>query len=311
MLRLAVFALACAFSEAKACQPHRLQDKMAKEVASELRSAKRRHGCDFDGVDCRSTDGGGLSCDLGPPSQTTSPKCVPSILRKSIERELGGEIRDAQRKYGCKRVTSVRCGKDDPSRPEWVHCNVVFSSESFDEDSRSAASSAASGACDLTILTNTLSHELFLATQKAHRRYDCPWVKSVHCVSDPDGWIDCSMQTNAASDITIPSTCNMAALTEAVSSEFGEEVGDAESKYDCPIPPYIACNMNTGAGNTYTCTIGSSSRSSQSSSSTGGMGGSSSSSSSRRSDNGAQGAANQQNSKKEWSSRYFRGRRTL
>ena len=49
--------------------PRRLQSALAKDVASELRSARRKYGCDFDGVTCvSSTSSGGnsdrMSCAL-------------------------------------------------------------------------------------------------------------------------------------------------------------------------------------------------------------------------------------------------------
>ena len=158
------------------------------------------------------------------------------------EREISGEIRDARRKYGCDRVSSVRCGKDDVSQPGWMTCQILFSEGERKPEGEQPSNPVGAGdaTCDLTILTNTLSYELFHASQKARRRYGCPLVESVHCVSDPQGWIDCAL-TSTDGDGTVPGTCSMAALTREISSEFGEEIADAEVKYQCPIPPHLSC----------------------------------------------------------------------
>jgi hypothetical protein len=311
-LHVAAFGLVVlpGYSAATACRPQLLQVNLAKEVASELRSSRRRYGCDFDGVECIATggDGGeGVKCSLPAATQATSPRCVPSILQQSLERDIRSELRSAQRKYGCGPASSVRCEKDDPSRPDWVRCHVILLSDKAEdgESSKTTKKATPAGArvgaeCDLTVLTDTLSHELFQAMQKAQRRYDCPWIESAHCVSDPQGWIDCNLRANTAKGVAISSTCDMAAFTKAVSSEFGEELADAESKYDCPIPPQLTCTtVNAGAENMYSCTIESASDSSYRSGSSNG--------SSSSSDEEAEGGPR----KEKWSFRYFRGKRTL
>ena len=137
-LHVAAFGLVVlpGYSAATACRPQLLQVNLAKEVASELRSSRRRYGCDFDGVECIATggDGGeGVKCSLPAATQATSPRCVPSILQQSLERDIRSELRSAQRKYGCGPASSVRCEKDDPSRPDWVRCHVILLSDTAED----------------------------------------------------------------------------------------------------------------------------------------------------------------------------------
>lgn len=321
-MMIAALSLMPCYTAGAACAPRILQASMAKDVAGELHSSAYKFGCHYSGVDCTAS-GDRLSCQLlkTEPTRSDSPRCIPSVLARSIESDLSGELRDAKRKFGCGPVSSVRCGKDDASRPEWVSCSVVFKGQQDNHEDTGAQHGAANDhtsdyGCDLAILTNTLSHELFEATQKANRRYDCPLLDSVSCVSNSLGWVDCSANIDDSA-VVVPSSCNMMALTEKISAEFGEELADAEAKYECPIPPHLDCHRSLQAHGTYSCTIGQTStekktRNEQSyttkDATTDEDGGNTNDSSGGTS---SAESSDKQGTKQKWKFRYFRGKRVL
>jgi len=309
-----------------ACVPRILQASMAKDVAGELRSSAHKFGCHYSGVDCTAT-GNQFSCELLKTANAPSDlqTCIPSMLARSIERDLSSEVRDATRKFGCSSISSVHCGKDDASRPDWISCNVVFQDQgqqnhNADHQSSMQNDPASESVCDLTILTNTLSHELFEVTQKAVRRYDCPLLDSISCTSNSLGWVDCATNIDDSS-INIPATCNMQALTEKISAEFGEELADAEAKFECPIPPQLDCGRASKSLSTYNCKIGRTGTKEEENTDT-----QSSKTTTKGADHGSGGDINaqsdstesgdmkdseKQDTKRGWKFRYFRGKRTL
>jgi hypothetical protein len=232
---VAVLVVICSWFLSRAsrlCDINRLESSLAKDIAEDFRKASSKYACQYDGVTCASSKDGSqksYECILHSSkiNAVHGSRCSEKMLQHSIEREVTSDVSKARAKYGCAIVTDLKC--TTVSGRVACNLNVGEAHKPASPTSATTSSTAYSTTCDMSILEHELASELHSEAKKATRRFNCPSIASVECVSH-EGWVDCTVVTEH--DV-IPSSCDINLLTSKIGSEFGEELLEAEMRFGC------------------------------------------------------------------------------
>jgi len=171
--------------------------------------------------------------------------CQLDLLEYGLADEVGEELRDSRRKWGCQ-YSGTECTLEEDPTSGWTTgtCTLLKSSEDGADGER----------CQPKLLTRELEKDIAKDIAKAKRKFGCS-VQAVTCTGS-GGVVTCDTQSDQSGEgaaehrRSAPSAppgasdaCNLGILTASVEYELSGKVGKAQSKFGCPKVSEVSCQV--------------------------------------------------------------------